>query len=187
MSSITNINYGIYIYITGFIGFILAFILFMIARSVLSRVHGLIGSIILLIIGTCCYLIKFNFMFYVAVGLTTFAYAIMIPSINIINNDIAKRNQEVLGNKLALAITLLTIIQSFARFVGPMMFTIFGTSDYSSTCNFTDVDKYITEGCTINHYYLMNGIYIGISAVLMLGSSIIIFRKEFQRYKFLSG
>ena len=161
-----------HIYITGFAGFILAFLLFMVARDQLSSLYGLVGSIILFIISLSIYFVRYDPLFYVAVGATTFAYAIMIPSLNIINNDIAKKNQAILGNKMALAITMLTIVQSVARFVGPFMFITFGSSHRNEICNFTDPDKYVTHGCQITNYYMMSGIYIGVTSVAMLISSI---------------
>jgi MFS family permease len=160
------------IYISGFGGFILAFVLFMLARNILSGIYGLVGSIILLILGTCLYLVCYNWMFYVAVGLSTFAYGVMIPSINIINNTIAKQNKQILGDKMALTISFLTIIQSLARFIGPAMIITFIVGDNSAECNFTNSDNYITDGCKIHAYYIMGGGYIGISAISMVVATI---------------
>lgn len=167
-----------HIYITGFGGFTLAFVLFMVARNFLSGVGGLISSVLLLIVSMTIYLFKINAMFYVAVGMTTFAYAVMIPSINVYNNSLAKRNIGLLGNKLALAITLLPVFQSLARFVGPFMFVTFGATHSGENCNFEDPNLYKTSGCQIKNYYVMSGVYMSTAAICMLVVCVVILKKK---------
>jgi hypothetical protein len=166
-----------HIYITGFVGFIAAFILFMIARELLTGIYGLIGSIFLLLIGEALYLFKPNFMFYVAVGVTTFAYGLTIPSINILNNQIVKQDKNISKNNVALSITLLTIVQSLARFVGPALFITYHPVSDNDNCNFTDPDKYLVDGCEISYYYIMSTVYIGLSAITMLAATVFMYRK----------
>jgi len=66
-------------------------------------------------------------------------------------------------------------VQSLARFIGPVMIVTFDLSDRNTGCNFSNPNKYVTYGCKIHDYYIMSGIYIGISAVIMLGASARIF------------
>ena len=68
---------------------------------------------------------------------------------------------------MGLAITLLPIVQSLARFCGPALVFTFGSLNEDSSCDFSNP-----------YYYLMSGIYIGVSSLLMVLSAIFIFVKS---------
>jgi hypothetical protein len=79
---------------------------------------------------------------------------------------------------MALAITLLTVVQSVARFGGPFLFITFKSSDTGTNCDFTDPNKYETKGCSISNYYSMSAVYIGASTAMMLGACAMIYIKS---------
>jgi len=158
------------LYISGLGGFICAFILFTISKKALSGLRGMFISIIIQTIGTYFFLIKRNWAFYVAVGVSTFGYGMMIPSVNIINNTIIKNYKENLGNFMGFMISILTAIQATARFVGPTAFSTynFTKSIAGTNCDLSDVDHYNTSGCVITNYIKFSLIYISISSGLMI-------------------
>jgi hypothetical protein len=154
------------IYITGFAGFILSFLLFFFGKKKLPKFKTLTLAVITLLISSYVFVIPYDAMFFVAVGITTFAYALMIPYINVLNNQIGKTIQKDIGSAMVYAIFLLTIFQSAARFAGPAAFAIFTHTITDQDCNFEDKHHYVTIGCIINGYIGQNISYISVSLVL---------------------
>jgi len=109
--------------------------------------------------------------------LSTLAYGLMIPSLNIINNQIARLAKAQTGNNTTSMIILLSIIQSIARFGGPSAFAIFTSVDEHTNCDFSDPDNYVTNGCTIKNYVLSNSIFISASFTIMTVSLFALNRK----------
>jgi MFS family permease len=165
------------IYFTGFIGFILSFVLFLINKKAFATLKSLCVSVVLLVVGLYVYLASDNWTFYLAVGLSTLAYGLMIPSLNIINNLIARLAKAQTGNNTTTMIILLSISQSIARFCGPSAFAIFTSVDEHTNCDFSDPDNYVTNGCTIKNYVLSNSIFISSSFAIMMVSMFALNRK----------
>ena len=165
------------IYVSGCVGFVISFVAFLLAKQFLSELYGLVLSIVLLTCGSYVYLASPDWAFYVAVGISTFAYGLMIPSVNILNNTLAKKNKTFLGKYMAITISLLTVIGSLARFAGPAMFTVFTTSDIHNNCNFSNKDNYNTSGCTVDNYIASNTSYITIAFVLMILSCVALYNR----------
>jgi MFS family permease len=156
------------IYITGFVGFIGAFIMFMCCRKTMSGMKCFVSSNILLYLGSCIFFFTGDWAFYFAVGITTFAYGVMIPSLMIMNNIIGKRLTNSIGSYVAIALTFITIFQGLARFCGPAIFTSFTNTIQDHDCDFKNKDAYVTSGCELENYYLQNSIFIAIAAFLSL-------------------
>jgi MFS family permease len=153
------------IYITGFVGFVAAFVLFMFGKKYMTGMPCLVGSLILLSIGSYMFLINDDWGFYCAVGITTFAYGLMIPSLNIINNEFGKNIKAIIGSYMALAISFIVIVQGAARFAGPAIFTLFTQLNENVDCDFKNPDQYITDGCNIENYFEQNVAYITVCSV----------------------
>ncbi len=154
------------LYYAGIPAFILAFIVFIFFQERISgKVSLWISSIIQIIISTL-FLYNIGTMFYVAVGLTTFSYAILIPSINIQNSIIAKENKDILGNKMGISITALAVFQSLARFAGPSCFMLFKHLTKNENCDLHDPNHYIITGCSIMDYIPSTIVVLSVSFVL---------------------
>lgn len=180
---IINNEHQLYrIYISGFFGFIISFIIFMLGRKYLSDIYGLILSNVILVIGIYIFLPNIFCAFYVAVGISTFAYGLMIPSLNIINNQMGKMIKNELKSYLPLVLIMLTIVQSVARFCGPALFTSYTHLDEEKNCDFRNKNNYITKGCNIDNYVLENALIIGICALITF-ISIYMLHRNFKYLK----
>lgn len=156
------------IYLTGFAGFIMAFLVFVGLKQYLTGHGALWASIIIQSVSTYLFLPSHDAFFYIAVGLTTFAYGLMIPSLNVQNNILAKKLKKSLGSSMAFAVSLLIVVQSLARFTGPPSFDIFTAPDKSTDCSFSDPHNYITAGCTITHYAVSGAIFTTLASLMMI-------------------
>jgi MFS family permease len=156
------------IYITGFIGFIVAFICFLFLKEKLAGQKGLWVSILIQSVSTYLFLPNPKPFFYIAVGLTTFAYGLMIPSLNVLNNVLARKIKTYLGSSMAFAVSLLIVVQSFARFTGPPCFDLFTAPINAMNCSFKDPDKYIVSGCDIEGYIGSGAVFTTIALFMML-------------------
>jgi MFS family permease len=165
------------IYITGLVGFILAFGIFFFKKKEISTLSGLGISMVLLTLGSYVYLSDDNWTFYLAVGVSTFAYGIMIPSINIINNQLAKSIKADSNSNMAIQIILLHVSQSIGRFLGPSALPVFTELNEEYDCNFDDQDKYITDGCTIDNYVASTAFLVSFSFVIMVISLYVLHKK----------
>lgn len=161
-----------HIYITGLVGFILSFALFLSYKKKVAGFNGLFISFTTLSIGSLIFCFKGNWAFYLGIGVTTFAYGLSIPSINILNNRLAKQVKGMLNNNVAMAVTALTISQSLSRFAGPSMFTATIHINDSNECDFSDPDNYVIGGCEIKGYLTSTIIYISAGYALMVLSFI---------------
>jgi MFS family permease len=158
-----------HIYVSGFGGFIISFIVFMVAKKQMASLGGLMIGLILLYASLIIFVVKNNIAYYVGTGMITLSYGLSIPAINIINNQIAKQKNKSIGDNIALVITLLTIAQSIGRFVGPAMFSTFVTIDDSSIdCDLSNDDKYIIEGCKLNNFTMATIIIVCVSFIITL-------------------
>lgn len=167
------------LYYSGLGAFILAFILFMCFKKYISGKVGLWVSTLSLIGTSCLYLPEVNLMFYFAVGLATFSYALLIPSINVQNNLLAKEWKDVLGKSIGVSITSLSVAQSLARFSGPASFILLKKIvDGASDCNLDNKEHYIISGCRIEGYLWSSVVFIAVSSLLMVISLIFISRKK---------
>lgn len=175
------------IYVTGFIGFIISFVMFMCARKTMAGIECFTGSIILLSIGSCVFFFTDSWAFYLGVGLTTFAYGLMIPSLNIINNNIGKQLKYHIGSYVSFAISLITIAQGLARFCGPAIFTLFTNIIEDFDCDFSNPELYVTSGCRIDNYYAQNGTYIAICTIFSVLSIIAVNHRIKQVYPLIIG
>jgi len=139
-------------YYPGIGSFVLAFGLFYFFQDFMSGNIGLCMSSIGLFITSTFFLCKLDVIFYIAVGLTTFCYAVLVPSINIQNNLLARRHKNLLGNIMGVSIVALAVFQSVARFVGPACFMLFKDVVRTPDCNITDPEHYNVTGCKIEGY-----------------------------------
>jgi MFS family permease len=169
-----------HIYITGFMGFIGAFLLFFFGKKRMPKFGVLACSTVVLLASCYLYTIRASAMFYLAVGATTFGYALTIPYINVINNGIGKKIKKDVGSNMVYAIFMLTIFQSAARFVGPAAFMIFTRTYESKDCNFDDQEHYVTSGCTIDNYRKQNVAYISL-ALLFATVALIFLHNRLKR------
>lgn len=165
------------LYYSGLGAFVLAFILFIIFSTYISGSIGLWISVLFLMLSSFFYLSTNNVIFYFAIGLSTFAYAILIPSINIQNNLIAKKHRAELGKSIGLSIIALTISQSVARFAGPSCFMILKELVKSKDCDFSDPKNYIITGCVIKGYLSSCIIFIILSLIISIIASIFLTKK----------
>lgn len=155
----------------------------MFGKKYFNNIYGLICANVILIISCYLYLPNIFLLFYVSVGITTFAYGLMIPSLNIINNQIGKLLKDELRSYLPLVLIMLTIVQSIARFCGPALFTLYAQLVENNRCNFDDKNKYIIDGCDIKHYIMGNSIIISICCLIII-ISVYILRKTFNNLKY---
>lgn len=162
------------LYYAGLGAFVLAFIIFIKYKKIISGMIGLCVSI--LILGVFSYLYLFNYgvdvIYYIANGVTTFAYALLIPSINVQNNGIAKRNNTILGKYMGFTITLLTVSQSLARFAGPSMFILLKHVNDDVDCDLHNKDNYVLTNCVIDGFVVSSALFASISFVVMIVCSI---------------
>jgi hypothetical protein len=165
------------LYYAGLVGFVLAVTIFMCFKEAMSTSKGMWMSTILLSITTYVYIFDTDIMFHLAVGLTTLAYGLTIPSINYLNNVLAKNFKFLLGKSMGVSITLLNVVQSLARFIGPSCFSLFLTINESTDCNTQSKDNYITSGCSMKGFVHSSIIYTTASAVLMLISAYYLLKK----------
>ena len=163
------------LYYAGVVGFFVAFVCFLCLRDSLASIGGLWVSVILLSGSACLYLWNVEIVFHFAVGMTTFSYGLMIPSINILNNNLAKKSKFILGKSMGLSITLLTVFQSLARFIGPTCFS-FGISVVNDI-NCTFEDHYVTNGCKLDGFGVSAICYICVSFLLMIIGSVYLGKK----------
>lgn len=156
-------------YYSGIGAFILAFVLFYFFQNFMSGNIGLCASSAGLILTTTFFLCNIHVIFHFAVGLTTFCYAVLVPSINIQNNLLARKNKELLGNIAGISIVSLAIFQSVARFVGPACFMLFKNVTESAECNMTDPEYYNVSDCRIDGYIPSSiGFISGSSLITMI-------------------
>lgn len=139
----------------------------------------------LLCLSIFIYEIKNDIAFYVAVGLTTFAYGIAIPSINTLNSIVAKHYSSILRKSIGLVVTVLTIFQAPARFLGPTLFTLSihpneNDDDYAGGCDFS-LSQYNTTTCVLRHYESMVPLYNCVGCVIMLYSIYMIKKRTEER------
>lgn len=140
------------LYYSGLGGLIIAVVLYLTFKTCIPHFVGLVVASNILILSTLMFLFKFNIIFYIAVGMTTFGYIFFVPLINVQNNIIAKNYKSKLGKSIGISITALTSFQSLARFIGPASFTLFKHRSNNKFCNFSNPDNYITSGCEIKGY-----------------------------------
>lgn len=170
------------LYYSGLGAFVLAFILFMAFKKHISSKIGLWVSSIMLFSTSFLYLFENNVVFYFAVGLTTFSYALLIPSINVQNNLLAKETKNILGKSIGVSITTLTVAQSLARFSGPASFALFKKLVENNNCDFSNLNKYITQGCQIENYILTSISFISVFFLCILISLIFISAERWKKY-----
>lgn len=156
------------IYVTGFVGFTCSFLIFYFGKRKLSK-FGVLTFTTLLLLSSCfIFISKPDAMFYVGVGVTTFAYGLMIPYLNVLNNGIGKKIKKKVGSHMVYGIFMLTVFQSAARFAGPAIFAIFTEVDESHDCDFEDRRDYQTSGCEIRNYKAQSIGYLSTSLVLAI-------------------
>jgi hypothetical protein len=165
------------LYYAGLGGFVLAFIIFLCFKKNMSSIKGLCLGIIMLISTSYLYLNDKDIVFYFATGLTTLSYGLTIPSINILNNTLAKNMKSILGTKLGVSITLLTVFQSLARFAGPALFSLTDVVTEKNGCSFVKKEDYVTHGCAINNFKFLCWLYVSISALFMVIGLLFLNRK----------
>lgn len=138
------------LYYAGLGGFFVSFITFLIFKKKLSSQNGLLLSTIFSIPTVFIYMIQSNPVYYVGVAVTTYAYGLMIPSINYLNNILAKNLKGLLKGKFGIMVTSLSIAQGLARFVGPTLFTLSIPQQDDVNCD-VDGRDYDTSGCGLKH------------------------------------
>ena len=173
------------IYITGLVGFVASFVMFICVRKTMLDMIWFTCSILLLSIGSCVFFFTESWAFHLGVGITTFAYGLMIPSLNIMNNNFGKQLKQYIGSYISFAISLITIAQGLARFCGPAIFILFANIIEDSNCDFSNPELYITSGCRIDNYYTQNGIYIAICTLFTVLSIIAMNKRNNQVSPFI--
>ena len=158
-----------YLYYSGLGAFGLSFVIFLFFKKSISNERGLLLSTIILVPTVFLFTIQHNFMYYVAVGATTFANGFMIPSINYQNNVLAKNLKSVLKGKFGIMLISLSIVQGLAQFVGPTLFSLTIHQDDDNNCKI-DGDKYETSGCKLENFFEIVMAYNLVSAILMIFS-----------------
>ncbi len=156
------------LYYAGLGGFLLSFLIFFFFKKNISSQKGLMLSTIFTIPTVFLFMVQENPMYYVAVASTTFAYGLMIPSINYLNNTLAKNLRGILKGRFGIMVTALSIAQGFARFVGPTLFTFSIPQENTSNCTLDDGEKYITSGCGLHNFVSMSAVYNSVCAILMI-------------------
>ena len=156
------------LYYAGLGGFAVSFLVFFFFKKSISSKRGLLLSTIFSIPTAFLFLIQRNPIYYVAVASTTFAYGLMIPSINYLNNTLAKNLRGILKGRFGIMVTALSIAQGFARFIGPTLFTFSIPQENKPNCTLDDGDKYDTTGCGLHHFVTISAVYNSICAVLMI-------------------
>ena len=169
------------IYYSGLGSFVAAFMLFIFFQELMSSIQVLWISSVLLVLTSTFFLWKINIMFYVAVSLATFCYAVLIPSVNIQNNLLAKKNASVLGNYMGVSIVALSIFQSVARFVGPSCFMLGKNILAGPNCNISIPEHYNISDCEITGYILSSAVSIGLSFfIMMISLCFILYNRRFD-------
>jgi hypothetical protein len=155
------------LYYAGLGGFFASFVTFLSFRKKLSSEGGLMLSTIFSIPTVFLYMIQENPMYYVSVALTTYAYGLMIPSINYLNNILAKNLKAVLKGNFGIMVTSLSIAQGLARFVGPTLFTFSVPQENTGICD-VEGNDYDTSGCGLKHFVIISGVYNIITGIFMI-------------------
>jgi len=157
------------LYYSGLGGYALAFLVFLKFKEKLSGLDGLFFSLVILSTSIFFYIAQNNVMYYVAVGITTFGYGLTIPSINFLNNTLAKNLRSTLKGYFNIVVIILTIFQGVARFIGPTLFTISIHQQRDNACN-VDGNVYDTSGCNLYKFVFIAVVYNCVSVILMLVS-----------------
>ena len=159
---INNDHELVRIYITGFIGFVASFIISKYAKKIIQKTNCIVLLIFILFLSTCLYFLTASWAFYLAVGSSTFAYNLINSSLNIINDGIGKQMKHIFGSYISLGVSLINIIEGFARFCGPTIFMLFIriNNNNNEYCNFVNSEEYITSGCSFDNYLIQNSICI---------------------------
>ncbi len=159
------------LYYAGLGGFVIAFIIFFCFKNTLSSCRGLVTSTVLFCLTIWIFVISNNdVVFYIAVGFATCAYGLTIPSINYLNNYLAKHFRGVLKGKFGIFVTALTIFQGVARFIGPTLFTLTIHLNEGSDCVLNET-QYIISGCKMDNYVSISLAYI-ISSIVIICISV---------------
>ena len=156
------------LYYAGLGGFVASFITFYFFKKSISNEKGLLISTICSIPTVFLFMIQKNPMYFVAVATTTYAYGLMIPSINYLNNCLAKNLRGILKGKFGIMVTALSISQGFARFIGPTLFTLSIPQENKANCTLDDGEKYKTDGCGLHHFVIISAVYNCVCAFLII-------------------
>lgn len=167
------------LYYSGLIGYILSFCTFFFYKEKISSTGGLIVSVCLMST-IFLFLIKENIMYHLIIGTITYIYGLTIPSVNGINNNIAKKLKPSVGHYFNLIVISLTMIQATMRFIAPTLFTLSVHQHNEKDCNFDDT-HYETRGCSLTNYNTIVITYNTLSMVIMLFACVILWFRHKQQ------